>query len=289
MAWRDRPPGNLANVDSVASATAAGHPPARFLRAPHARRHVDGGLVTIATGGGNRASVLQNQIALLWQWHQSPQSVSEADITKLCPWIKTVRLGPSGVLVTYGELNALPDYLANAVALDTVPADILLGILQVIRQEGYNQLSLLLNNSNPNVTFQYAASSPWQLSLINNIMETQALDAFTANLGVNASDHYQGLLSRNACHFAPFSWYRWQASHLIARDLAQRAHTEKDSTQKALLTHQAMVYDGYADHFLEDSFAAGHLLNKTLVMQWFIEWAAANRCCPVADWDRSRI
>jgi hypothetical protein len=196
-----------------------------------------------------------------------------------------VRLGPAGVLVTYGELNALPDYLANPVALDTVPADVLLGILQCIRQEGYNQLTLLLTNANPNVTFQYAASSSWKLSLINNIVETSALDAFTMKLGVNSSDHYQGLLSRNACHFAPFSWYRWQASHLIARDLAQRSYAEKDSTQQALLKHQAMVYDGYADHFLEDSFAAGHLLNKTLVMQWFIEWAANQSLLPLADWD----
>ncbi len=243
-------------------------------------------LVSIATGGSDRASILQNQIALLWQWHQNPQLITETNIKTLCPWIQTLRLGPAGVLVTYGELNALPDYLADPVALDTVPANTLLGILQVIRQEGYNQLSLLLNNSNPNVTFQYAASSPWQLSLINNIMETRALDAFTASLGVNGSDHYQGLLSRNACHFAPFSWYRWQASHLIARDLAQRAYASKDSSQKALLAHQALVYDGYADHFLEDSFAAGHLLNKTLVMQWFIEWAAGKSALPVADWDQ---
>jgi len=243
-------------------------------------------LVSISTNGANRATILQNQIALLWQWHQNPLSVTEQDIQQQCPWIRTVRLGPSGLLVTYGELNALPDYLANPLALDSVPADILLGILQVIRQEGYNQLTLLLSNTNPNVTFQYAACAPWQLSLINNIVETRALDEATYRLGVNSSDHYQGLLARNACHFAPFSWYRWQASHLIARDLAQRAYQATDPGERARLTHEAWVAHGYGDHFLEDSFAAGHLLNKTLVMQWFIDWAAGQSLLPLADWDQ---
>jgi len=45
------------------------------------------------------------------------------------------------------------------------------------------------------------------------------------------------------------------------------------------------VYAGYGDHFLQDSFAAGHLVNKTLIMQWFIEWAAGQQLIPVADWD----
>jgi len=34
----------------------------------------------------------------------------------------------------------------------------------------------------------------------------------------------------------------------------------------------AWVNNGYANHFLQDSFAAGHLINKTLVMQWFVEY-----------------
>jgi tectonin-like protein/uncharacterized protein DUF4157 len=243
-------------------------------------------LVAISTNGANRKVILQNQIALLWQWHQNPLAVTESDVQKLCPWIRTLRLGPSRLLVTYGELNALPDYLADAVAFDTVAPDILLAILQVIRQEGYNQLTYLLTNTNPSVTFQYAASAPWSLSLVNNIVETRALDALTDRLGVNSSNHYQGLLARNACHFAPFSWYRWQASHLIARDLAQRAHAATDTNLKARLTQEAWVAHGYGDHFLEDSFAAGHLLNKTLVMQWFVEWAAGQSLLPVADWDQ---
>ncbi len=43
------------------------------------------------------------------------------------------------------------------------------------------------------------------------------------------------------------------------------------------LRTRARIYAGYADHFLQDSYAAGHLVNKTLVMQWYIEWLADAR------------
>jgi len=44
-----------------------------------------------------------------------------------------------------------------------------------------------------------------------------------------------------------------------------------------------VAYNGYADHFLHDSFASGHLINKTLVMQSFVEWAATTDLF-VEDW-----
>ena len=37
------------------------------------------------------------------------------------------------------------------------------------------------------------------------------------------------------------------------------------------LERKAWLTNGYASH-LQDSFAAGHLINKTLVMQWFAEY-----------------
>ena len=237
-------------------------------------------LVDVSTGGPTRKEFLINQIKLLELWRYDPGKVTETDINKLCKWIRTVRLGSKGLLATYGELNALPDYLSDAAALDSLDADIVLPILQVIRQEGYNQLTYLLTGEDPNKTFAGAAAQPWKLSMVNNIVETSELDDFTMGLGLSGQDRYQGLLARNACHFAPYSWYRWQSSHLIARDLATQAHARKDPE----LARRAWVFHGYADHFLEDSFAAGHLVNKTLVMQWFIEWAASHDLF-VSDWE----
>jgi hypothetical protein len=48
------------------------------------------------------------------------------------------------------------------------------------------------------------------------------------------------------------------------------AATSGDERER--LRARAQIYAGYADHFLQDSFAAGHLVNKTLIMQWYVEW-----------------
>ncbi|WP_055524575.1 eCIS core domain-containing protein [Streptomyces graminilatus] len=242
-------------------------------------------LVAITTNAGNRNDILDAQIKLQNLWRKDPESVTAKDIGDLKLGIETLRIGPgAGLLVTYGELNALPDYLADAGEFGTVPKETLLGILQCIRQEGFNHLTGIRKGSAPpNDAFAYAASAPWKLGLVNDIVETRALDAWTSGMGFLGEDHYQGLLARNACHFAPYSWYRWQSFHLVARNLAQRSFLNNRDPE---LARQARMYNGYADHFLQDSFAAGHLINKTLVMQWFIEWAAGQNLLPIADWDR---
>ncbi|MEU6800124.1 eCIS core domain-containing protein [Streptomyces neyagawaensis] len=240
-------------------------------------------LVSISTNGPDRDDILTAQINLLDLWRSQPQSVTKQQIDSLGLGIQTLRIGPGeGLLVTYGELNALPDYLADAGTFNTVPTKTLLGILQCIRQEGFNQLTGLSTGKTPTTEFADAASAPWSLGLVDSIVETISLDQWTRGLGFLGEDHYQGLLARNACHFAPHSWYRWQTSHLVARDLAQRSYLAKRDPE---LARQALVYNGYADHFLQDSFAAGHLINKTLIMQWFLEWAAKQTLLPIADWD----
>jgi hypothetical protein len=93
-------------------------------------------------------------------------------------------------------------------------------------------------------------------------------------------NHYLGLLARNACHFAPFAWHRWRQAHTAARDLALRARQERSSS----LADAAWIAEGYAGHFLQDSFAAGHLPNKTLVMQWFAAWAGGSSLIKADDW-----
>ncbi|WP_445078700.1 eCIS core domain-containing protein, partial [Streptomyces hayashii] len=241
-------------------------------------------LVAISAGAPNRNDILDAQIRLQELWRKKPESVTEQEIDDLKLGIETLRIGPgAGLLVTYGELNALPDYLADAGAFATVPKETLLGVLQCIRQEGFNHLTGIRTGKTPNDEFEAAASAPWKLGLVNDIVETASLDAWTSGLGFLGENHYQGLLARNACHFAPYSWFRWQTFHMVARDLAQRSYLAKKDKE---LARQALMFNGYADHFLQDSFAAGHLINKTLIMQWFIEWAAKQNLLPIADWDR---
>lgn len=243
-------------------------------------------VVAIVGNLANRTQVLSRQVELLALWISNPAAVTQTQIATICPWIRTVRLKASGLLVTYGELNALPDYLAIGQAADDVNGDVLLPILQFIRQQTYNQCQKLLGGpgSTPFASAVVGPSVPF-FSLINKLVESAAVDELTANLGYRNTDHYLAVLTRNACHFAPFSWFRWRDYHQTARALAVRAHAAADSTAKAQLTHDAWVYAGYGDHFLQDSFAAGHLVNKTLIMQWFVEWVAGQSLNPVADWD----
>jgi hypothetical protein len=102
------------------------------------------------------------------------------------------------------------------------------------------------------------------------------VDALGRRCGLAPWDLYSSVVGRNAGHFAPFSWYRWQSFHLAARDLIARSRTAAADERDTLRT-RARIYAGYADHFLQDSYAAGHLINKTLVMQWYIEWLSASR------------
>src|SRR5882757_8865098 len=94
-------------------------------------------------------------------------------------------------------------------------------------------------------------------------------------LGFAPASWYASVLARNASHFAPFSWYRWHSFHLMARALIARS-ADAGGQEREALRRRARIYAGYADHFLQDSFAAGHLINKTLVIQWYIEWLAAS-------------
>lgn len=245
-------------------------------------------LIAIALSSPDRTKILTAIRDFLGMWRDDPDSVTAQRINARYPRIRTLTLQGSGLLVTYGELNTLPDYMANPTVLDQQPRAIMLPILQAVRQEGYNWVNWLLDNLVP-TSFKYAVSIPTNASFIDLLAETKALDALTANLGPAKTNHYTAAVSRNACHFAPFSWYRWEQFHLIARDLATQAYAATDSGRQARLTSMAWVNHGFADHFLQDSFAAGHLVNKNLVMQWFVEWAADKWYVPVADWDRVKF
>ncbi|MGH2387303.1 MAG: hypothetical protein ACRDIE_03800 [Chloroflexota bacterium] len=120
--------------------------------------------------------------------------------------------------------------------------------------------------------------------------------------GKGETDYSAGL-GRNACHFAPESWHAWAQYHTKARVLAQSARTKQvlaeqlqtdadnlmqqkrpldahDKLGEALRprreskqeSNEALLQNGFGDHFLQDSYAAGHLINKTQIMMWFVNW-----------------
>ncbi len=243
---------------------------------------------TIAAGGDRRKAYLKRLQKFLAMWHTNPKAVTADRIISEFPDLRPLRLHGSGLVVTYGELNTLADYLATPAELDRMPEPLLLPLLQQVRQEGFAWVTWVIEEKWLDKVVFFGGFEGSVADTLGNdtadaIWETSKLEDFTKAFGPRGIDHYQGLLSRNACHFAPHSWYRWEQFHLEARSFAVEAfHATGD--RKDRLTNLAWIHHGYADHFLHDSFAAGHLINKTLVMQWYLDWVG-NTWTPVPDWD----
>jgi hypothetical protein len=125
-------------------------------------------------------------------------------------------------------------------------------------------------------------------------------------VGGEEATNYASTLARNACHFAPESWHAWFNLHTKAREFAGLAyqlrsdavmlnlqlsdHRIPDTRKAALkeeqaqlraradgLENEALLHNGFGDHYLQDSYAAGHLINKTLIMQQYVQWLDKNR------------
>jgi len=200
----------------------------------------------------------------------------ETDPRLWFPDLRWLQLAGSSLWVSNGELNALADYLPDPAAADTMSSPQLVPILQKMRTEIWNSAAKdpFLKLSSPPARDM---ATHWTEFVTQEGGQVMALDEATAALGTN---RYAGLLARNACHFAPFSWDRWEQFHNEAAEEA-RAHFASRSEQRPLKdvpketeehARQALLKNGYGDHFLQDSFAAGHLVNKTLIMQWWVDY-----------------
>ena len=194
------------------------------------------------------------------------------------PEIKWMQLKGSQLWLSYGELNALADYLPDPATIDTMEAPKMIPVIQRMRQTMLKNIKTYIGFPAGSMEGAAGAGLDW-VPGAGGAGEVSALDKATGSLGLQ---RYQGLLARNACHFAPFSWQRWGLYHAQAREEALKYNGGKcreapledlDSGADEHL-RQAWLNNGYGDHFLQDSFAAGHLVNKTLVMQWFAEYVA---------------
>ena len=146
-----------------------------------------------------------------------------------------------------------------------------------------------------------------ELKLMGEMKSKQIGDEQRARIDNKEETSYTAGLGRNACHFAPHSWHAWAAAHLKGVALATEAwnlnkrvaalRDQIDQAQSGPSDHiiegmiatktklaeeldaqaedklnSALIENGFGDHFLQDSYAAGHLINKTLIMQWFVKW-----------------
>jgi len=222
---------------------------------------------------------LEAQCALLDELGRDPRK-SQERFEAEHPGVPVVRLKGSGLVVTLGELNILPDYLSHPTQIDAAPSSYMTPLVQAVRAMNCRELQRLTGQVDP-------PRLPWSplrypnRRVFSEVREAIEVDALGRKCARPPWERYYSVVGRNASHFAPFSWYRWQAFHRRARDLIKRSATESGE-ERAQLRRTAQIYAGYADHFLQDSFAAGHLINKTLIMQWYVEWLLRSHL-PLAD------
>jgi hypothetical protein len=226
----------------------------------------------------SRKHVLQQELeqALFFR-----RDAKRSDAPSVFRDVRWIQLSGSGLWVSYGELNSLADNLPPN--FDTLPAGIVLPVIQRMRQDTSQKILTLLYSVPADfmlVGFEGATrigGAKGALFRELGVESDAAIDTATSPLG---PDRYLGLVARNACHFAPYSWHRWAAFHQEGRAHALAYYQSakvpmclKD-VDKGANEHmrQAWLQSGYGDHFLQDSFAAGHLINKTLVMQWFVDY-----------------
>ncbi len=226
----------------------------------------------LADDGARSAGVHRDLLAELGR---EPRNVDLERLAASYPWLETVRLPGSGLVVTRGELNLLPDYLGHPEEIESAPPGFLGPLIQSVRSWSVAELDRSAGRRGPLLPSLLPGSLGYPLlGPAAETAEIAAISALGRRHGFAPTSEYSSVLTRNASHFAPFSWYRWHALHLAARALIGQSWAVAGEEREALRL-RGQVYAGYADHFLQDSFAAGHLINKTLIMQWYIEWLAA--------------
>jgi len=219
---------------------------------------------------GHSAQPIEEYCAVLEMLGRHPRSVDEERLHSRYPGLETVRLPGSGLIVTLGELNILPDYLGHPRGIETAPVAFLEPLIQSVRSWSIAELLRSAGGRSRCRRLPGGLRYPLLGGLAESA-EVLAVDALGKRCGFPPAKRYSSVLARNAAHFAPFSWYRWHSFHLMARALIEQS-AAADAEGRENLRNRARIVAGYADHFLQDSFAAGHLINKTLMMQWYIEW-----------------
>jgi Domain of unknown function (DUF4157) len=222
--------------------------------------------------GGDESEQIRAYCALLEELGKDPRGVDEERFRAEHTGLELLRLPGSGLVVTLGELNVLPDYFGHPSEIETAPAAFMVPLIQSIRSWSIAEL----RRSAGQRRSPRRLPGAFRYTLLGDLAESAevpVIDRLGKRCGFAPSRRYSSVLARNAGHFAPFSWYRWHCFHLMSRELIQQSAAASEADRESL-RRRARIYAGYADHFLQDSFAAGHLINKTLVIQWYIEWLA---------------
>ncbi|MGH3523182.1 MAG: eCIS core domain-containing protein, partial [Mycobacterium sp.] len=204
------------------------------------------------------------------------------------------------IVLSYSEMNTMPDLFGNPEAIEKTPKAAVLSLLQGVRQQLYIELGNLRAELDPKggkknklatktVDDDFQGAQGPRGQAVNEkayeIRTERQVNVATTRKG-EENEQYFAALERNACHFAPASWAQWAGYHdkaiAFATEAAawrDKAEAELDPTKKQQATehadklgNQALIQNSFGEHYLQDSFAAGHLIDKTKIMQWFTLW-----------------
>lgn len=163
------------------------------------------------------------------------------------------RLHVSGVPFSYGQLVSLPDFYATVDDLLAAPAGELLRLRALVeRSTEYYRNGRRSPDGN-------VSTEEWQEA---------------------TAERYLGLAESNYAHFSPAAATQlssgqrhpdnrstWEALHARAiRQMQELVQAHPDSSPSP---EGPLIVNAFADHFLTDAFAAGHLVNKEVVLARF--------------------
>lgn len=142
---------------------------------------------------------------------------------------------------SYGEIVALGDYFSNADRAynNKIMRPISESLFRCITKQGRVQYE---QKTHPEVKYP---SCTWQNAL--------------------AAPDYLKLASTNQEHFAWNNIVAYTKYHEYALDIALQAYLKQDLAR----LQKALFYNAFADHFLTDSFAAGHVrVPRNQILSW---------------------
>jgi hypothetical protein len=260
-------------------------------------------LVGVPTNNGPTYLVTYGELNTLGDFFGSVEEMKAMDPTWVDKLIRGVRQSTMRELVkVYAEVTGLHDEL-NEMGDDIITKE----------EQAKDELGIASD------TFKSKSKKSNAVELggvLNELKLMGAVPTFFAKpkVGGDASTDYASTLARNACHFAPESWHAWAGYHEKAKAFAVQANTtslaarsQADAIKKGQynddaarqadialaektledawnLRNEALLHNGFGDHYLQDSYAAGHLLNKTRIMQMYVKWLDQNP----GKWDAHR-
>jgi hypothetical protein len=175
---------------------------------------LDPGLVAAAAGGERQD--IDRYRDLLGELGQTPRRVNAARLRGRVPGLDLVRLPGSGLAVTVGELNVLPDYLGRPEEIENAPLRFIGPLIQSVRSWSIAELGRPAGSWYPVPRLLPGSLRYPLLGPFAETAEIAAVSALGRRLGFAPANWYASVLARNAGHFAPFSWYRWHSFHLKA-------------------------------------------------------------------------